>query len=177
MTDTDSDVTSANARGRDPGLGRTPAPTAATGSADLGADGQGAMNPESSRTISRAQRGLGWFSIGLGLAQLVAPQKLARLIGVSDEQRTHKVLRAIGLRELAVGIGILSRRRPARWLWGRVAGDAIDIGLLGMALRSRGAMRIRIGVALAAVAGVTLLDAWAGRGSSRLSPEIDSPSH
>ena len=52
--------------------------------------------------------GLGWLSIALGLAQLVAPRQVAQLIGV-DEHTSETVLRAVGLREIASGIGILSQ--------------------------------------------------------------------
>jgi uncharacterized membrane protein len=124
---------------------------------------------------SRWAKGLGYFSIGLGLSQLLAPRKLARLIGVSDGRRTSLVMRAIGIRELTAGIGILSRRKPSRWLWARVAGDLIDLGLLGSQLRSRRARRLRVGSALAAVAGVTLLDAWTGRRAHKLAAAAAEP--
>src|SRR5215207_7383689 len=48
---------------------------------------------------------LGWFSIGLGLAEVFAPQADARLIGLKEDE--HKtLLRAYGVRELAAGVGI-----------------------------------------------------------------------
>jgi uncharacterized membrane protein len=74
---------------------------------------------------------LGWFSIGLGTAQLVAPAAVERLIGLKGDRRG--VMRLIGAREVASGVGILAQRRPAPWLWGRVAGDAMDLALLGRA--------------------------------------------
>ena len=66
-------------------------------------------------------RGLGWFSIGLGVAELVAPGQLARFLGM--EERTE-LIRAYGAREIMTGIGILSQEDPTPWIWGRVAGDA-----------------------------------------------------
>src|SRR5947209_10102577 len=71
-------------------------------------------------------RGLGWFSIGLGLAEVLAPHAMADLTGV----RSPALLRAYGLREIICGIGILGSARPAGWLWGRVAGDALDLATL-----------------------------------------------
>jgi len=71
-------------------------------------------------------------------------------------------MRFLGARELSAGVGLLTRRRSSPWLWARVAGDIVDLGLLGNVLRSPKADRTRVGGALAAVAGVTLLDAWAG---------------
>ena len=45
-------------------------------------------------------------------------------------------MRAVGVRELVAGVGIFSDRRPAQWVWARVAGDTMDLALLGSALRS-----------------------------------------
>ena len=101
--------------------------------------------------------GLGWFSIGLGLADLLAPAR----IGWATGMRGHEgVLRAAGLRELMSGIGILSQPRAAGWLWSRVAGDLMDLSVIGGALASARNERDRrraIG-ALTAVAAVTTLD-------------------
>lgn len=104
----------------------------------------------------RLATGLGWFSIGLGLAEVLAPKGLSRLIGLSED---HPVLlRLLGLREITSGIGILTNRRPAGWLWSRVAGDAMDLSLLCVALLSDDSDRGRVATATAAVLGVTALD-------------------
>lgn len=105
------------------------------------------------RTLARA---LGWFGIGLGLAELFVPGEVARLAGVRDTAQNRAVLRVCGLRELAAGIGIMSRKRPAGWMWSRVAGDVLDLGLLAAA--SPGADPARLCVAAGAVAGITALD-------------------
>jgi uncharacterized membrane protein len=98
---------------------------------------------------------LGWFSVALGAAQLAAPRRVARLIGVKDDGQHSAAMRAVGVREVATGIGILARPRPARWLWGRVVGDAIDLALLAKAdTKERG----RTAAAMAAVAGVIVPD-------------------
>jgi uncharacterized membrane protein len=100
---------------------------------------------------------LGWFSIGLGIAQLLAPRRVAQAAGVPDQ---GNLMRAVGVRELASGVGILARPRPANWLWSRVAGDAMDLAMLGMAARSTHTydQRRRGALATAAVAGVAVLD-------------------
>jgi uncharacterized membrane protein len=108
-------------------------------------------------------RGLGWFSVALGIAEIAAPRRLARVIGVRDAPRTRSTVRAVGARELASGVGILARPTSAVPLWSRVAGDALDLGLLGMALRSRRTRADRVMAVAALVVGVTALDAWAGR--------------
>jgi len=127
-----------------------------------------------SQRMSRAEgeerlaHALGWLSIGLGLAEVAAPRGLAKLIGVNGNRT---LLRILGVREIASGVGILSRRRPVGWLWSRVGGDIMDLAVLGAALTSPHANRRRIAVATAAVTGVTVLDL---RASQQLSsqPEL-----
>src|SRR5687768_4960025 len=75
--------------------------------------------------------GLGWFSVALGAAELLLPGGLASVAGV----RKHRMLfRLLGIRELVSGVGILTRKNSTPWLWSRVAGDAMDLALLGTAL-------------------------------------------
>lgn len=100
---------------------------------------------------------LGWFSIGLGLAEVIAPQAVARFIGV-DEEEHRTLLRAYGVRELAAGVGILTRPKPTYWMWNRVMGDAMDLASIGRAMRSDGNDKSRLKLAAIAVAGVTALD-------------------
>jgi uncharacterized membrane protein len=101
---------------------------------------------------------LGWFSIGLGLTQLLAPRQLGRAIGVGDQPA---LMRLCGARELVNGLGMLSQRQPSKWAMARVAGDAIDLALLGAAARRPDSDRARIAMAATAVAGVTALDVFA----------------
>jgi uncharacterized membrane protein len=115
--------------------------------------------------------GLGWFSIALGVAELAAPSRMARLIGARDTDSTRNTLRTFGAREIAAGIAILAEPGQARWLWSRVGGDALDLAWLGRAMGDHDAERDRLGMAAAAVAGVTALDVLAarqlGRGTRR----------
>ena len=97
---------------------------------------------------------LGWFSIGLGMYEMLAPRHLARFLG-SD--RTD-IIQAYGLREIGTGIGILTDRRPAEWVWGRVAGDALDLATLATGLDGDNPRRGNVAFAMAAVAGVAALD-------------------
>jgi uncharacterized membrane protein len=119
------------------------------------------------RGVERRGRRLGWFSIGLGLAQIGAPHAVARLIGLKDSEETRNTMLAIGLREITSGIGILSRPRPAAWVWTRVGGDLMDLTLLGKALKSDEADRGRVAAATAAVLGVTVLDFLTGQQLSK----------
>jgi len=101
---------------------------------------------------------LGWFSLGLGLAQLLAPGAISRLIGCRDDERQRTVMRAIGLREVAVGVGLLTQGHPG-WLWARTVGDILDLALLGNAATSRSARANRIAAASAGVVGIAWMDA------------------
>ena len=112
----------------------------------------------------RLARGLGWFSIGLGMAELVAPGHLARFLGM--EERTE-LIRAYGAREIMTGIGILSQQDPTPWIWGRVAGDALDLATLAPGLRADNPRQRNVIVAVAAVAGVTMLDVICAQRLSR----------
>lgn len=71
--------------------------------------------------------GLGWFSIGRGLAELLAPRAMARATGMPG---LEALIRAYGLREIVNGIGLLAADDPRPWLWARVAGDTLDMSTL-----------------------------------------------
>ena len=103
---------------------------------------------------------LGWFSVGLGVAQVLAPREVARFIGVGE--RTA-VMRACGIREIATGVGILAQPKESGWLWARAAGDVIDLALLSNAMRDDDADRSRVAAAIAAVVGVGAADVIAGQ--------------
>jgi hypothetical protein len=114
-------------------------------------------------------QGLGWFSIGLGVAELVAPGNLARFLGMEERA---ELIRAYGVREIVTGVGILSQEDPMPWMWGRVGGDALDLGTLATGLGRDNPQRGNVGLALAAVTGVTALDVLCARalGTSRKRP-------
>lgn len=101
--------------------------------------------------------GLGWFSVGLGLAELTAPGSVARLIGIRDDDYAVSLLRAYGARKIANGIAILSEPERPAWLWSRVAGDAVDLLSLLQAQRSNST---KTAAATAAVLGVTAIDLY-----------------
>lgn len=112
----------------------------------------------------RLARALGWFSVALGVAEVVAPKQLGRAIGISGKS---SLLRAMGLREIASGVGILTQQQRAGWMWSRVAGDAMDLALLSAAMTSDESNRTRVAAATAAVAGVTALDIYCSQQMSR----------
>lgn len=105
-------------------------------------------------SAGRLAGGLGWFSIGLGLLEVAAPRSLARGLGMRGQER---LIQACGLREIANGVGLLlaADRRP--WVMGRLAGDAMDVATLAANAR-RNRRPLGLGVAIASVLGVTVLD-------------------
>jgi hypothetical protein len=106
-------------------------------------------------TADRIARGLGWFSLGLGLAEIIAPGKLAGALGLEGKET---LLRAYGGREIGAGVWALSDT-PAPALWARFAGDLVDLGTLAAGLRGADNEQKRNAViALAAVAGITAVD-------------------
>ncbi|MBX3160572.1 MAG: hypothetical protein KF773_31695 [Deltaproteobacteria bacterium] len=116
----------------------------------------------------RLSTGLALFSFGLGAAQLVAPGTLGRVIGVGAHAAAQRTLRLVGAREVLSGIGLLARPRHALPIWARVLGDAVDLALLGLALRSRRRRRSRrVYAAIAAVAGIAIVDAYVGARRAR----------
>ena len=107
--------------------------------------------------------GLGWFSIGLGLAELLATDRLEEWLGVENS----KLIRGYGVREIAAGVGILMGSRIAPFVWNRVAGDAVDLASLGVAFRESDSNRRNLAIAVGAVLGVTALDIVDGLALSR----------
>ena len=114
----------------------------------------------SDQTTDQLARAVGLFSLGLGLAQVLAPQKVAELIGV--EHDSGNAMRLIGLREIASGVGMLTQENPTGWAWLRVGGDVMDLALLNSAASSPHADHERVTKAKAAVLGVAALDTLLG---------------
>ncbi|OJT20969.1 hypothetical protein BO221_29190 [Archangium sp. Cb G35] len=120
---------------------------------------------------------LGWVSLGIGLTELAFPKGLCRLMGVP--KRHAGLLRVFGLREIASGLGLLLQPHRREWVWSRVAGDALDLSLLGVAFQRPLSNKGWLGAITAAVAGVTLVDVFAAVGtlrSPRLHTGAETPS-
>ena len=117
--------------------------------------------------VERMARGLGWFSIGIGLAEAAAPGAMAQLIGARDDDSTRGVLQAFGVREIASGVAILQSNPDPEWLWARVGGDAMDMAALGRVLNDRDTDRTRVLMSLAAVAGAAAADVYCATSLSR----------
>lgn len=108
----------------------------------------------------RLSLALGWFSIGLGALELVAAQPIARKLGAPSRKG---IVQAFGARELVAGAGLLGAPAHAARVWGRVAGDAMDLAALGAAA-AKAPRNGWIRGALAFVAAATAIDLIVARG-------------
>jgi hypothetical protein len=126
--------------------------------------------PGQSRSGSdRLAKNLGYLSIALGVAELIAPRPICRAIGLNG---LENVIRSYGVREVATGVAILASHDPTPWIWGRVAGDIADLATVATGLQNRhGNNTDRTLMALAGLAAVTAVDVLcasrlaAGKGS------------
>ncbi|MHA6718599.1 hypothetical protein ACX40Y_04020 [Sphingomonas sp. RS6] len=107
--------------------------------------------------------GLGLFSIGLGIAELVASKRIARGLA-ADEQ--DGLVRAFGAREMLAGAALLANPAHSVRVWNRVAGDAMDIAALGLAAR-RAPDNKAVWGAIAFVAAATAIDVVTALGLDR----------
>jgi|ERR1700722_5888629 len=157
-------ATSFSRTGTPPGFGRSPEqhdPASSTTESRFRPTHRHYVRRRESPNLDAATlaQGLGWFSIAIGAAAVLAPRTLGSLAGVG--RGTGSLMRSTGIRELANGVGILSQRNPAPWLWSRVVGDVVDLAVLATGLRPGNPGRGRAAFSFAAVAGVLALDALA----------------
>jgi uncharacterized membrane protein len=68
-------------------------------------------------------------------------------------------MRAVGVRELVCGIGLLSEPRSPAWAWARTAGDVMDLALLGYGWKRNTASREQMLSVGSTVLGCALVDA------------------
>jgi hypothetical protein len=115
-------------------------------------------------TGQKVAKGLGWFSIALGALELFATRELTRSLGMRGND---SLVRLYGLREIATGIGILMSKDPTPFVWGRVLGDAVDIGTLAAHLNDENSESANVAMALGNVALVTAVDIYCAQKLSR----------
>jgi hypothetical protein len=107
--------------------------------------------------------GLGLFSIALGAAELMATRRIARAL---EAEGGEGVIQAFGAREVVAGLGLLQSPAHATRVWNRVAGDAMDLGALGLAARKAPRNKAVWG-AIAFVVGATAIDVLTAIGLDR----------
>jgi hypothetical protein len=114
-----------------------------------------AVRGQSRSRHDKLAKNLGYFSIALGVAELLAPRTLCKAIGLNG---LEPVVRAYGAREIATGVAILASHNPEPWIWARVAGDMADIATVATGLQQDNDKRENNALTLAALAAVTIVD-------------------
>lgn len=117
-----------------------------------------------SRRTRRLATGLGWFSLGLGLAELLAPRAIARATGLVGKET---LLQLYGVREIATGVAILASDDPTPGVWARIIGDALDGATLASGLAGDNPHRSSTLASILAVSPLVALDALCARALTR----------
>ena len=118
--------------------------------------------PSSASTSDHLGRALGWLSFALGCAELIAPRRITRFLGIEGSEG---LVRLFGIRELGSGVVSLSTEKELG-LWSRVVGDGLDLLALGTALHPANRKQANVNRAIRAVALIGLLDLIAGQAVS-----------
>jgi hypothetical protein len=133
-------------------------------------------NDDQSADLVFARR-LALAGIGIGVAEILAPQQVVSLLGLPRDRDLEGALRVFGVREVAQGVCILSEDALTQTLeigiWARVVGDALDTALLLYAATKTEAPARFIGVA-ASVALIGVVDVLSARRISCRRPTVTS---
>lgn len=126
-------------------------------------------------------KGLGWFSLALGAAELLAPKQITEKL---DAEGHEGVVKAFGAREVIAGLGILAAPAHAAPVWGRVGGDGLDLAALALAARNSpknawvwGAIGFVVGAAVADWLTAQRLSATpdTSQGATGPAAQVDAP--
>ena len=100
---------------------------------------------------------LGWFSLGLGAAEISLPGLLSRGLGLPGGPW---LLAGFGAREIATGLAVLAVPASPAGPVARVLGDALDLAVLAPALSRSNRRQGAAEIAFVLVAGLTALDVF-----------------
>ena len=107
--------------------------------------------------------GLGVFSLALGAAELLGARRITRAL---DAEGHETMVKAFGARELLAGASLIAAPALGTNVWGRVAGDIMDIVASSAAAKNSPRNALTWG-ALAFVLGATAIDVWTALGLDR----------
>ena len=127
--------------------------------------------PSSIKPIDRAGRALGWFSLGLGAVEIFSPKTVTQALGVEGKEG---FVRAMGFREVASGVLCLSANNDYG-AFSRVGGDMLDLAALGSAYRDDNPKKRNVGIAIAAVTTIAVVDAVVGASIRNLHKRKSEP--
>jgi uncharacterized membrane protein len=117
------------------------------------------------REQAALMRFIGWFALGRGVAQLVAPRAAAEVAGIRPDD---VAVRAMGVREIVTGLGVLTSARPKDWMWARVISDWMDLAYLGNEFVADGTQRAHLAGTGALLTGLTAMEMFSGSQLSSL---------
>jgi len=101
-----------------------------------------------------ASVGLGIFSIGIGIGQLLASRRIASAL---DAEGREGVIKGFGLRGIRTGVGLLRSPGQGAHIWERVNNDSMDLAALGL-LAARAPRNRAVWGAIAFVGATTIAD-------------------
>lgn len=105
----------------------------------------------------RMAKFLGWFSVGLGALELLAPRTVTRHLGTTGSEG---LVRAFGAREIGAGVLSLSIDKEAG-MFARLIGDGMDAAALIAAHHPFNPRQSAVSRSLLMVAGIAVIDAIA----------------
>lgn len=124
--------------------------------------------------LRRYSDGIGLLGLGVGLFGLIAPGRVARLLGAKDCTRTRRMIALASLGQVTAAVGALTQRRLGPWLWARVASDTLDVAMITHATHL-GAIPVRRALlAGAGLAGVGWVAASTSLRTARLAPNASA---
>jgi hypothetical protein len=104
--------------------------------------------------------GLGWASVVLGVPMLTASTRFPRWIGIEGDGKAVALTAFVGVRELSATFTINGMRHRRIGAWARVAGDTMDLFLLGRSFVTRRQSTPRLLGAIGFVAGIYAADIY-----------------
>ena len=110
----------------------------------------------------------GWISTSFGVLQFCAPRAFARAVGM---RYPPALIRAVGARDFALGVGILAQPESAGWRWTRAVSDIMDVALVGAAAFAPSSRR-RLGAFAALAAAVVAFDVLAAHHRASLAQTL-----
>ena len=116
-------------------------------------------------------RWLGIFSFTLGFAEIIAPGRITRAIGLDGKEN---LVRAFGIREISAGIPTISIDKQIGLMM-RIAGDGLDIATVAPALRSGNPQRGNAAITFLALFAITALDVIAAGATSAVHKRTAAP--
>lgn len=120
-----------------------------------------AKGPTPPTGFDRLSRGLGYLSLGVGLAKFLTPWRFTHMLGLRGREG---LVRAYGAREIAAGALALVNGRAG--VIARLLGGGLDLAVLAPALGRRNRKRQNAAAAAAVVGTILLLDILVALNSS-----------